>query len=117
MTTSQALFNEIFFQKLAAHGYVPEDEHQAAWLLDVAGQLKEAGDELALSDPDGELTAAWGGLSKQASVVDEAAQRNLANALAEVPEVYHGILLEKLAEVSDLEEALEQQLALELAGG
>ena len=101
----------VFFGKLANHGIDPQNEKEAADLLELAGRLrgvdneeKEAGDSLC-AIPVGALNEVLGETpqGKQAQAQEEAqAYKQAAAALAQEPVFYNSVLALKANEAAIL---------------
>ena len=101
----------VFFGKLANHGIDPQNEKEAADLLELAGRLrdvdneeKEAGDS-RFANPVGALSEVLGETpqGKQAQVHEEAqAYKQAAAALAQEPVFYNSVLALKANEAAIL---------------
>ena len=101
----------VFFGKLANHGIEPQNEKEAADLLELAGRLrgvdneeKEAGDS-RFANPVGALSEVLGETpqGKQAQAQEEAqAYKQAAAALAQEPVFYNSVLALKANEAAIL---------------
>ena len=101
----------VFFGKLANHGIEPQNEKEAADLLELAGRLrgvdneeKEAGDS-RFANPVGALSDVLGETpqGKQAPAQEEAqAYKQAAAALAQEPVFYNSVLALKANEAAIL---------------
>lgn len=101
----------VFFGKLANHGIDPQNEKEAADLLELAGRLrgvdneeKEAGDS-RFANPVGALNEVLGETpqGKQAQAQEEAqAYKQAAAALAQEPVFYNSVLALKANEAAIL---------------
>ena len=101
----------VFFGKLANHGIEPQNEKEAADLLELAGRLrgvdneeKEAGDS-RFANPVGALNEVLGETpqGKQAQAQEEAqAYKQAAAALAQEPVFYNSVLALKANEAAIL---------------
>lgn len=101
----------VFFGKLANHGIDPQNEKEAADLLELAGRLrgvdneeKEAGDS-RFANPVGALSEVLGETpqGKQAQAQEEAqAYKQAAAALAQEPVFYNSVLALKANEAAIL---------------
>ena len=101
----------VFFGKLASHGIAPQNEKEAADLLELAGRLrgvdneeKEAGDS-RFANPVGALNEVLGETpqGKQAQAQEEApAYKQAAAALAQEPVFYNSVLALKANEAAIL---------------
>ena len=101
----------VFFGKLANHGIEPQNEKEAADLLELAGRLrgvdneeKEAGDS-RFANPVGALSDVLGETpqGKQAQAQEEAqAYKQAAAALAQEPVFYNSVLALKANEAAIL---------------
>ena len=135
-TAYQNLFDgihqRVFFNKMAAYGYVPQTPAQAQYMLEMAGKLRAVEQEAAvkqaqdMDDPyflaNQHLNQVLGihGLDdgiKQAQAENEAlAIKQAAAELANDPVFYNSVLSVKAAEAAQIEAelAMQQQMAGQL---
>lgn len=107
----------VFFEKLAAAGFVPQTEAQAQTLLEMGAQLdavaaspqvkqaEAANDPIQLAKTALDSLLAANGFAteavKQAGDVGAAAIRRVAQALAADPAIYNSVLTLKAAEAAE----------------
>lgn len=100
----------VFFGKLANHGFQPQSEKEAADLLQLAGRLRHVEDnEKAASASQsrfggavGALDQAMGVSAQSAELAESQAIKAAAAQLAEDPAIYNSVLSLKAAEAAVL---------------
>jgi len=112
-TLFDGVHQQVFFNKLASYGFVPQNEKEAAEMLELAGKLRyvEGEEEKVAADSsrvsqanvalDNVLGIPRGQDEKLAAAEDEYAAINQAAAqLAEEPAFYNSVLALKAAEAA-----------------
>ena len=121
-TLFDGVHQQVFFNKLASYGFVPQNEKEAAEMLELAGKLryveqeeeKVAADSSRVSQANVALDNVLGipraQEEKQAAASDELAAINQAAAqLAQEPEFYNSVLALKAAEAASYADQLDSR--------
>jgi hypothetical protein len=112
-TLFDGVHQQVFFNKLASYGFVPQNEKEAAEMLELAGKLryvegeeeKAAADESRVSQANVALDNVLGipreqGEKRAAAEDESAAISQAAAQLAEEPAFYNSVLALKAAEAA-----------------
>lgn len=117
-TLFDGIHQQVFFNKLASHGYSPQNEKEATEMLELAGKLrfvedeeeKIASDESRVSGASQALDNVLGIGGGQAKAQEEAlAIKQAAAAIAEDPTFYNSVLSLKAAEAAAMAEQMAPQ--------
>ena len=100
----------VFFGKLANHGFQPQSEKEAADLLQLAGRLRHVEDNEKAANANysrfggavGALDNAVGSGAQTAELAESQAIKAAASQLAEDPTIYNSVLSLKAAEAAVL---------------
>jgi hypothetical protein len=120
----EQIYAETFFNKLASFGIQPETEAEAIEWLKIGHQVQQLEPQVKQANADQrrglafEVGDALQGILTEAGVGKEAEQRehnaeiyNVAQALAQDPDVYNAALSLKTAQAQQWTEAVQQEMA------